>query len=496
MSDGASGTIKSTTPPMTPLAWTSIATGVAPGKHGIYDFREQDTETYEVTSTDYSSMYRPTVWDIFNAYDLDVGIVNYPVAYPPESVDSFFISGFPAPDDERLASPPHVQTYIDSVDYRTKPRRKPEDNPVAYYEEIKDITDIRCEVTIELANQYDVDLLWPVFMGIDWVQHYLWNQEINGLNAVDRFYEYIDGIVGRLVDEVEDGTNVLLVSDHGFRPLIGEVHLNSLLEDRGYLSRKYPDISTTDKLTTALGGGVWTLGAALPFSIKHKLKQLLPEQLLNWMRNGAGVNSDFHDQIDWAKTKAFSYGSMGRIFIHTEFRYPEGPVSEQGYEEIRQQLRNELTSLQSPITDENVFEEILLGESVYGEDAIGVVPDLLAIPSRWEYMIYSDFDKNWIHKPHRRVADHDPEGMIVAFGDEIKDENLSVFTNDVASLLLYWHDLPLPKDSGTGLLSQAIGSSAEIEQIPPKEINVSERRASTSQINEEVARRLDDLGYT
>ena len=35
---GIAGTLRSTTPPMSPPAWNSFMTGTNPGKHGVYDF--------------------------------------------------------------------------------------------------------------------------------------------------------------------------------------------------------------------------------------------------------------------------------------------------------------------------------------------------------------------------------------------------------------------------------------------------------------------------
>jgi len=48
------GVLKSTIPPCTPPAWTSIATGVNPGKHGIFNFitLNENYETRLVTSED------------------------------------------------------------------------------------------------------------------------------------------------------------------------------------------------------------------------------------------------------------------------------------------------------------------------------------------------------------------------------------------------------------------------------------------------------------
>ncbi|MFQ5821938.1 MAG: alkaline phosphatase family protein, partial [Candidatus Heimdallarchaeota archaeon] len=46
---GARGTLKSTIPPYTSASWTSISTGVNPGKHGIFDFQSFRNQSYERT---------------------------------------------------------------------------------------------------------------------------------------------------------------------------------------------------------------------------------------------------------------------------------------------------------------------------------------------------------------------------------------------------------------------------------------------------------------
>ena len=39
--DGAAAPLPSTTPPMSFPAWSSFATGLAPGRHGIFDFTQK-----------------------------------------------------------------------------------------------------------------------------------------------------------------------------------------------------------------------------------------------------------------------------------------------------------------------------------------------------------------------------------------------------------------------------------------------------------------------
>src|SRR3954449_2183396 len=43
---GARGSLRSTTHPLTPLAWTTMVSGVNAGKHGIWDFSERDASGY------------------------------------------------------------------------------------------------------------------------------------------------------------------------------------------------------------------------------------------------------------------------------------------------------------------------------------------------------------------------------------------------------------------------------------------------------------------
>ena len=49
MEQGTWGTLSSTIPPISPAAWTTIFTGVNPGKHGIFGFVKRRTDSYFVT---------------------------------------------------------------------------------------------------------------------------------------------------------------------------------------------------------------------------------------------------------------------------------------------------------------------------------------------------------------------------------------------------------------------------------------------------------------
>ena len=47
LKDAGRATLMSSTPPLSPIAWASIITGVNPGKHGVYDFAQREPGSYD-----------------------------------------------------------------------------------------------------------------------------------------------------------------------------------------------------------------------------------------------------------------------------------------------------------------------------------------------------------------------------------------------------------------------------------------------------------------
>ena len=64
---GARGTLRSTTHPLTPLAWTTMVTGVNAGRHGIWDFSERDESGYGLRLVNGSHRRAPALWTRLSA---------------------------------------------------------------------------------------------------------------------------------------------------------------------------------------------------------------------------------------------------------------------------------------------------------------------------------------------------------------------------------------------------------------------------------------------
>jgi predicted AlkP superfamily phosphohydrolase/phosphomutase len=66
--EGCYAPLGTTTPPQTPVSWSSFATGKNPGKHGIFDFLRRDLATYQPDFAMYRIGSEPVLWGKNNHY--------------------------------------------------------------------------------------------------------------------------------------------------------------------------------------------------------------------------------------------------------------------------------------------------------------------------------------------------------------------------------------------------------------------------------------------
>jgi predicted AlkP superfamily phosphohydrolase/phosphomutase len=105
-------------PAQTPVSWSSFATGMNPGKTGIYDFLRRDPQTYYPDFSmvtikkakylfDLLPIARPHVtnnrggtslWRLTSNAGVSTDIIHPPVAFPPEEVNGALLSGLGVPD--------------------------------------------------------------------------------------------------------------------------------------------------------------------------------------------------------------------------------------------------------------------------------------------------------------------------------------------------------------------------------------------------------------
>lgn len=119
MARGFSATLKSTNHPLTPPAWTSVATGRTPGHHGIYDFvRFEDMgDDMFFTLYDARDIRTETLWQVAGRNDKSVISLNFPMMAPPMEVNGALVPGFVSWKHLRRNSyPPEVYDRIAALE--------------------------------------------------------------------------------------------------------------------------------------------------------------------------------------------------------------------------------------------------------------------------------------------------------------------------------------------------------------------------------------------
>ena len=82
---GASGSVQTIQPTVSPMLWTTVATGLPPDRHGVLDFIDHNRNA----PVDAYTRRAPALWDIAEAFGRHSMVVNWWTAWPPTSPDTF-----------------------------------------------------------------------------------------------------------------------------------------------------------------------------------------------------------------------------------------------------------------------------------------------------------------------------------------------------------------------------------------------------------------------
>jgi tetratricopeptide (TPR) repeat protein len=248
---GRSSTMISTPPLLSPILWTTIATGQSPEEHGILDFMVDlpDGRQAPVAAT---SRRVPALWNLLSARQRSVGLVAWWATWPAESLRGIVVSDRVAPqllragatlephsisprtEEMRLGAlrvPPSAITreelaaYVPTseAEYAAARRALDDAAPGTLYR------DRRAHLAAVLASERSYermaraivaagqpDLVAVYYEGIDTVSH-LFVREPSWPAALAAVYSEADGLLGRMAAACAPDTWVMVVSDHGFQ---------------------------------------------------------------------------------------------------------------------------------------------------------------------------------------------------------------------------------------------------------------------------------------
>ncbi len=504
MRNGSWGRLESTTPPLTPVAWTSLATGVNPGKHGVYDAMVFNPRENRMSFINASHRKVQPIWSMLSAHGRKVGVMNVPVTYPPDPVNGSFISGMFTPEEARdFAQPPDL---LGDIEKRFGPYRiecRHDENPARYLELIIDIEiDYRERVASYLMRRDPWDFWFVVFMASDRVQHFYWkyldkrhpDHRLYG-NAIASVYERMDQALGRLLEAAGPETSVLMVSDHGSGPLTDAFFLNNWLRKKGYLHLN-GDFFPRGKRRPrrALPKMVTAIKEAIPIAIRKRLRSKMEEARKNEL-------NFFYERIDWEKTVAFSEGVAGGIFINPK------TVPSEAYDGTADRIRDELLALRDP-AGRPVVKAVHRRDRIYQGDFVDLAPDLTVICdsgfqiiSPNEFFYFQKEMEDALFLDHRWSGRHEQDGIFIVKGPHVRKgvELAGCRIIDVTPTALYLMGESVPGHVDGRVVDQAIDpaffAAHPVEHAEAESLPAAPGTQLTEQEEKEISERLKSLGY-
>ena len=514
---GGQTALESCVPATTPPAWTSLTTGVNPGRHGVFGFYGRRRGSYDTAPVSDVDVRARRLWDYTTEADLTSLVVNVPVTHLPRGIDGALVPGYLSPD------PP--STYPDGLladlgleEYRVYADSEAADVPEAQLrDEWLALTDSRLELTLALMERYEWDLLFVEFQKTDGAVH-KFNNEAN----IRRIFERVDDCMASILAAVHEEPNVFVVSDHG----IGQqkdwsVALNTWLVEQGYAETR---VGSTDKeswlaeTTTgtdeshdgkeASTGNIGRVFAGLSRLgvTKQRLERGLSaaglyELATRLAPDGAGGSFE-EEVVDKGASRAF-YQSTGfsgvdtGVTINADSFYDEGNVSAAEYDAFRTELIEALRTLEGP-DGQRPFSSVQPRGAVYEGPAVEYAPDIV-LEQAEEYVIGSAQPRGQTFIPAEAGRiDHTRDGLLVAAGPDIESgwdlaRTLSIV--DVTPTLLALLDVPLAERFDGEALTSVLAGEVSVKS---RDYGPVERRAEY-RINEDeeaaLKERLGAMGY-
>lgn len=181
-----------------------------------------------------------------------------------------------------------------------------------------------------------------VFDTTDRVQHMFWRYLEDDHPAarelprerrpqiIQELYEKMDRLIGRVMDQIDDKTLLLILSDHGFKSFARCMNLNAWLHQNGYLA----------------------------------------------LKDGKTESGDWFQDVDWSRTRAYTMGLNG-LYLNVKGREREGIVAPAEAEKLKDELREKLNGLVDPASGKVGITGVFDCDAVYAGPYVDNAPDLI-----------------------------------------------------------------------------------------------------------------------
>lgn len=497
---GAGGVLRSTKPPITPAAWTTLMTGKGPGRHGVIDFERYDPETNTLSFNSTIQIKEKTIWQILTENNLTCGTIHLPMTYPPQPVNGFVVSGFETPSIDAEFTYPRdlkriILEQIPDYSYSTNWQRGLFGGMSKYHENLEYIKrNFRQEVQLArlCTEQYGWHVLMVLFKLVDNVQHKCWKfltaEGAKKYPTQHRMacscFQVLDECLAELLELARDqGASIIIMSDHGHGSLDGRAQPNQLLKRWGFLHL----ISSWSQFRTRAD---------------HMWYRLTKKRGGRFAQPNMSIERDL--AIDWTRTKAcvMHAGMYGFLYISLKGRQPNGVVDPNDYDDLRNDLIERFIAARDEKTGQPVFQEVLKPEEAYNcsSEADPSLPDLMLVPATGLAVVRKIRGRNAVNWAlnGRLGGTHREEGIFVVNSPNIipgkkRDANIADMTPTILAML----GLEVPADMEGKALTDLFEPPLKVVFRPPRKL---EPKAVPEEVYSEeeqrlLTERLSDLGY-
>ena len=520
--EGVSGPLRSIIPPVTAPAWCSFMTGKNPGKHGVFEFLMREPGSFEDVPVTSQRRVGRTLWGILGEGGKQVLVVGVPVTYPPQPVHGNLIADFLTPMGERrFTHPASLLAEVEAATgpyqlYHTEVYRKGKGQLVL--DELERVLEANRRAYLWLLRNKPWDFAMLHVWGTDRFGHELWHVLDPAHPLHDpaetailrdrcvRYWKRVDAVVGEWM-ETAPGAATVVLSDHGFGPIHRFLVLNVWLLHEGFLrlQRGVP---------TLVRRSLFELGLSPAVGYRFAMKLGFAR-----MRLAAGVGTRSRlvrrlqrvflslRDVDWSRTRVYSKGNYGQLFLNLKGREPHGIVEPAEAADVIAEVVAALRALQDPETGAPLVGGIWTKNELYSGKFVDRAPDITFLPADMRNKALGTLDftsHRFIEDVYGNSGDHRLDGVLFIAGDGVKTGARLTGASllDVAPTLLHYLGEPVPSDFDGHVLADAFTPSEmaanpiRFVDPPPAEDGAPAReRDLTNAEMQEIRDRLKRIGY-
>ncbi len=403
---GSHAKLRSTIPPFTPPAWSSIFTGVNPGKHGIFDFfKVVKGERKFTTSRD---IQVPYIWELMEKEKIIA--FNIPTCYPPTKTENTImvcglgtpgtLSVFTYPDDikkEIMDAVPGYEVFL-GAEGQGLDGGVLSDNK-KFSEKVMKNLERKKRAAMHLLERKGWDAAFVVFSAPDWMQHFFMYEfseaERKSGTNIASVYKSIDEFLGHLIDKKY---NIIIVSDHGFAEIKNKFFLNTYLMKKGLLKTK--KLPLYKRVLRKLGISKEFIKTTWPFSEIFNIA-VNSKNIAKFGSRIIPTEKPKTEDIDHEKTIAFLASSNGPVEVRSE---------------------KDVELVKKVLAESRMLKGVFSRDDIYRGKALNVMPNIMVVP-RPDVLLKENIGSDIVERinPDKdKSGSHDEFGVFAAYGPGFK----------------------------------------------------------------------------